>query len=103
MYGATQNSDHPDQILSDLGTELRRLAERAPAEQDFERFEGELHQLFATAERAMLALELEQLDGKYSVYRCGISGHNRNGVLRNEVWEDSGEVRKAARRHAGAR
>ena len=39
---------------------------------------------------------------KYSVYRCGSSGHNRNGVLRNEVWEDSGEVRKAARRHAGA-
>ena len=38
---------------------------------------------------------------KYSVYRCGSSGHIRNGVLRNEVWEDSGEVRKAARRHAG--
>ena len=41
--------------------------------------------------------------GKYSVYRCGSSGHNRNGVLRNEVWEDSGEVRMGARRHAGAR
>ena len=40
---------------------------------------------------------------KYSVYRCGSSGHIRNGVLRNEVWEDSGEVRMAARRHAGAR
>ena len=40
---------------------------------------------------------------KYSVYRCGSSGHNRNGVLRNEVWEDSGEVRMGARRHAGAR
>ena len=39
---------------------------------------------------------------KYSVYRCGSSGHNRNGVLRNEVWEDSGEVRMGARRHAGA-
>ena len=34
--GATENSDHLDQILSDLGTELRRLSERAPAEQDFE-------------------------------------------------------------------
>ena len=30
--GATGNSDHLDQILSDLGTESRRLAERAPAE-----------------------------------------------------------------------
>ena len=40
---------------------------------------------------------------KYSVYWCGSSGHNRNGVLRNEVWEDSGEVRMGARRHAGAR
>ena len=60
--GATGNGDHLDQILSDLGRELRRLSERAPGEQDFERFEGELHQLMATAERALLALELEQLD-----------------------------------------
>ena len=44
--GATGNRDHLDQILSDLGTESRRLSERAPAEQDFERFEGELHELF---------------------------------------------------------
>ena len=29
--GATGNSDHLDQILSDLGTESRRLSERAPA------------------------------------------------------------------------
>ena len=56
--GATENSDHLDQILSDLGTELRRLSERAPAEQDFERFEGELHQIMAVAERALLAHEL---------------------------------------------
>ena len=48
-----------DQILSDLGT--GRLSERAPAE-DFERFEGELHQIMAAAERALLAHELEQLD-----------------------------------------
>ena len=47
--------------------------------------------------------ERDLIDSKYSVYRCGSSGHNRNGVLRNEVWEDSGEVRMGARRHAGAR
>ena len=81
MYGATQNSDHPDQILSDLGTELRRLAERAPAEQDFERFEGELHQLFATAERAMLALELEQLDVDRPA--VSIAGQRHHRVLRS--------------------
>ena len=49
-----------------------------------------------------IAAQIIDQKGKYSVYRCGSSGHNRNGVLRNEVWEDSGEVRKAARRHAGA-
>ena len=48
-------------------------------------------------------LEVTRRYRKYSVYRCGSSGHNRNGVLRNEVWEDSGEVRMGARRHAGAR
>ena len=33
-----------------------------PGEQDFERVEGELHQLFAVAERAALAHELERFD-----------------------------------------
>ena len=37
----TRNSDHLDQILRDLGTKLRRRAECAPAQQDFDRFEGE--------------------------------------------------------------
>ena len=61
--GATsRNSDHLNQILNDLEKELRRLSERAPAQQDFERFEGELHQIVARAERAVLAHELEQLD-----------------------------------------
>ena len=50
-----------------------------------------------------IAAQIIDQKGKYSVYRCGSSGHNRNGVLRNEVWEDSGEVRMGARRHAGAR
>ena len=78
--GATRTSDHLNQILSDLGTELRRLSERAPAEQDFERFEGELHQLFATAERAMLALELEQLDVDRPAVT--IAGQRHHRVLR---------------------
>ena len=50
-----------------------------------------------------IAAQIIDQNGKYSVYRCGSSGHNRNGVPRNEVWEDSGEVRMGARRHAGAR
>ena len=41
--GAGSGSDHLDQILSDLGRELGRLSQCPPAEQDFERFEGELH------------------------------------------------------------
>ena len=56
--GAT-GSDHLDQQR--LGDGIAPIAERAPAEQDF-RFEGELHELFAVAERALLAHELEQLD-----------------------------------------
>ena len=79
--GATENSDHLDQILSDLGTELRRLAERAPAEQDFERFEGELHQIMAVAERALLAHELEQLDVDRPAVT--IAGQRHHRVLRS--------------------
>ena len=40
-------------------------------------------------------------ESKYSVYGCGRTGHIRNGVVRNEVWEGSGGVRVAARRRAG--
>ena len=79
--GATENSDHLDQILSDLGTESRRLAERAPAEEDFERFEGELHELFAAAERALLAHELEQLDVDRPAVT--IAGQRHHRVLRS--------------------
>ena len=79
--GATGNSDHLDQILSDLGTESRRLSERAPAEQDFERFEGELHELFAAAERALLAHELEQLDVDRPAVT--IAGQRHHRVLRS--------------------
>ena len=59
---ATRSSGHVDQILGDLGTELLRLSQQPAGEQDFERLEGELHQLFAAAERATLAHELERLD-----------------------------------------
>ena len=79
--GATGNRDHLDQILSDLGTESRRLSERAPAEQDFERFEGELHELFAAAERALLAHELEQLDVDRPAVT--IAGQRHHRVLRS--------------------
>ena len=59
---AARSSDQLHQILSDLETELRRLTEQPAGAQDFERVEGELHQLFAVAERATLAQELERLD-----------------------------------------
>ena len=78
---ADGDRDHLDQILSDLGTESRRLAERAPAEQDFERFEGELHELFAVAERALLAHELEQLDVDRPAVT--IAGQRYHRVLRS--------------------
>ena len=81
--GATGNSDHLDQILSDLGTESRRLAERAPAEQDFERFEGELHELFAAAERALLAHELEQLDPPVTIQALSVRAAWRRSCRRH--------------------
>ena len=59
---APRSSGQLGQILRDLETELRRLSEQPAGEQDFERVEGELHQLFAVAERATLAHELERLD-----------------------------------------
>ena len=77
----TRNSDHLNQILSDLETELRRLTERAPAQQDFERFEGELHQIVAHAERALLAHELEQLDVDRPA--VSIAGQCHHRVLRS--------------------
>ena len=60
-HGATRSSDQLHQILSDLKAELRRLCEQPAGAQDFERLEDELHQLFAAAERATLAHELERL------------------------------------------
>ena len=48
-----------------------------------------------------IAAQIIDQKGKYSVYGCGRTGHIRNGVVRNEVWEGSGGVRVAARRRAG--
>ena len=36
---------------------------------------------------AFADLDLDGDLGKYSVYGCGRTGHIRNGVVRNEVWE----------------
>ena len=60
---------------------MGRLSERAPAEQDFERFEGELHQIMAAAERALLAHELEQLDVDRPAVT--IAGQRYHRVLRS--------------------
>ena len=78
--GATRSGDEFDEVLSDLGRKLRRLSERPAAEQDFERFEGEVHQLFAVAERAALARELERLDVDRADVSIGGRRHRR--VLR---------------------
>ena len=46
-------------------------------------------------------VQVRNLASTVSVYGCGRTGHIRNGVVRNEVWEGSGGVRVAARRRAG--
>ena len=51
----------------------------------------------------LVLLNLLVVPSKHSVYRCGAAGHTRIGVLRDEGWEDSGGVRTAVRRRAGAR
>ena len=78
--GATSGSDQLDRIVSDLGTELGRLCQCPPAEQDFERLEGELHQRFVAAERATLAQELERLDVDRP--EVSIEGRRHRRVLR---------------------
>ena len=99
--GATRNSDHRDhldRILSELGTNLRRGAECAPAEQDFERFEGEVHRLFAAAERAVLADELERLDVNQP--EVTIEGRRYRRVLRASEYGAADLVPR--RRRAGS-
>ena len=67
------------------------------------RFMARIDESMARTDKAIVRLDLEGIVGKHSVYRCGAAGHTRIGVLRDEVWEDSGGVRKAARGRAGAR
>ena len=78
--GGTSCSARFDQILSDLRTELSRLCEGPSEQQDFESFEGELHQCFVTAERAVLACELERLD--VNCAEVSIDGRRYRRVLR---------------------
>ena len=77
---APRSSDQLGQILRDLETELRQVSEQPAGEQDFERVEGELHQLFAVAERATLAHELERLDVDRP--EVSIEGRRHRHVLR---------------------
>ena len=58
---ATASGDHFDRMLNDLGAKLRRLAQ-SPETHDFARREEAVHQLFAAAEREVLAQELQRLD-----------------------------------------
>ena len=78
--GATSGSDQLDRIVSDLGPELGRLCQCPPAEQDFERLEGELHQRFVAAERATLEHELERFDVDRP--EVSIEGRRHRRVLR---------------------
>ena len=77
--GATR-CDHVDESLSELATNLRRLSQCAPVEGDFERYEREAHQLFAAAEQAVLAAELERLDVDQP--EVSIEGRRHRRVLR---------------------
>ena len=56
---------------------MSHQVERPAAEQDFERFEGGVHQLFAAAERAALARELERLDVDRAEVSIGGRRHRR--------------------------
>ena len=56
------SGDRIQQIICKLTNDLRVLSEQTPPEQDFERFERELHQRFVAAEREVLAGELQRLD-----------------------------------------
>ena len=57
------------------------LGEQTPPEQDFERFERELHQRFVAAEREVLAGELQRLDVNEPAVT--IDGRRHRRVLRS--------------------
>ena len=72
--------DHIQQLIGELHHDLHALSEQAPPEQDFERFEREVHQRFVAAERAVLAGELQRLDVDLPAVTIGARRHRR--VLR---------------------
>ena len=75
---ATASADHIDRMLSDLGANLRRLAQQPPGTPDFARMEAAVHQCFAAAERDMLTHELRRLDvDRPAVRIAGRSAHRR--------------------------
>ena len=67
--------------LERLETALRKLSERVPAGEDFERFEREVHALFVEAECEVLAGELEGLD--VDLPYVTIAGRRHHRVLRS--------------------
>ena len=67
--------------LGTLQASLSQLCEAGLAEQDFERFEREVHALFIAAERELLADELEALD--IDVPEVIIGGQRHRQVLRS--------------------
>ena len=80
---ATTSGDHLDRILNDLGANLRRLADQSPATQDFARCEDAVRQLFAAAEREVLAHELQRLDVDRPA--VNIAGQRYQRVLRSRA------------------
>ena len=75
------SGDPIQQILSELSNDLRELSEQTWPQQDFERFEREVHQRFVAAERAVLAGELQRLD--VDLPEVTIGGHRHRRVLRS--------------------
>ena len=75
------SGDRIQQIICKLTNDLRVLSEQTPPEQDFERFERELHQRFVAAEREVLAGELQRLD--VNVPAVTIDGRRHRRVLRS--------------------
>ena len=79
---ATTSGDHLAPILNDLGAKLRRLAQ-SPETHDFGRRERSVHELFATAEREVLAQELQRLDVDRPA--VNIAGQEYRRVLRSRA------------------
>ena len=75
------SGDPIQQIICELSNDLRELSEQTSPQQDFERFEREVHQRFVAAERAVLAGELQRLD--VDLPEVTIGGRRHRRVLRS--------------------